>query len=190
MGVEAMGIGGGDGIDGGGGGGDQAVGGALGGGTQALLDLGEGQLDRVEVGRVSRQKQQAAPTASMAVRASSRLCALRLSRMTTCPAAGLGRGRARRKREGRPVDRPRDRDGRTDARRGQGGQERHVGTVVAGVRPTARSPRGARARRRVSAVWVLVSSTKTRSAGLSVAASSRQAARAASSRSAAMSDFF
>ena len=55
---------------------------------------------------------------------------------------------------------------------------------------TARSPRGARARRRVRAVWVLVSSTKTRSAGVSEAASSRQAARAASSRSAAMSDFF
>jgi hypothetical protein len=54
----------------------------------------------------------------------------------------------------------------------------------------ARCPRGARARRRVRAVWVLVSSTKTNCAGLSVAISVRQTARAASSRSLAISDFF
>ena len=65
-----------------------------------------------------------------------------------------------------------------------------LGPWLRGTRPTARSPRGARARRRVSAVWVLVSSTKIRSAGLRVAASSRHAVRAASLRSVAMSDFF
>ena len=49
---------------------------------------------------------------------------------------------------------------------------------------------GAPARRRVSAVWVLVSSTKTRSWDRRAATASCQADRAASSRSVAISDFF
>ena len=60
MGGESTGIGGGDGIDGGSGG-DQPLGRALGGGPEALLDLGEGQLDRVEVRGVGRQAQETRP---------------------------------------------------------------------------------------------------------------------------------
>ena len=54
VGVEAPGIHSRDGIDGQGRGGEQTLGGALGGGAEALFDLGEGQLDGVEVGRVGR----------------------------------------------------------------------------------------------------------------------------------------
>src|SRR3954471_20188704 len=64
------------------------------------------------------------------------------------------------------------------------------GPWLRGTCPMARCPRGARARRRVMAVWVRVSSTKMRSAERSRAAASRQAVRAASSRSVAIRDFF
>ena len=92
--------------------------------------------------------------------------------------------------EGRPVDAPGIATAGPMPSGVRAARSVTFGPWLRGVRPTARSPRGARARRRVIAMWVLVSSTKTKSAGLSAATSSRQAARAASSRSAAMSDFF
>src|SRR4051812_7607524 len=57
VGVEAARISVGDGIDGLGGGGEQSLRGALRRRSQLLLDLGEGQLNGVEVGGVGRQKQ-------------------------------------------------------------------------------------------------------------------------------------
>src|SRR5215211_4478651 len=60
VGVKAAGIGSGDGVDGGGSGRDQAIGSALGGSSEALFDLGEGQLDRVEVRGIGRQEEEAA----------------------------------------------------------------------------------------------------------------------------------
>ena len=63
--------------------------------------------------------------------------------------------------------------------------QRRRGTV-----PMARSPRGARARSRVKLVGVAVSSRKTKRCGATAASPSRHAARAASSRSAAIKDFF
>ncbi len=65
-----------------------------------------------------------------------------------------------------------------------------MGPWVRGTRPRARRPRGARARRRVSAVWVLVASGTSGPAGARAAAPSRQAARAASSRSPALGVLF
>ena len=56
--------------------------------------------------------------------------------------------------------------------------------------PMARSPRGARARSRVRLVGVAVSSRKTKRCGATAASSARHACRAASSRSAAISDVF
>ena len=155
------------------------------------FDLGEGQLDRVEVRRVGRQEEEAS-TGRLDGRAGGlalvRAQVVQDDDLTGAQAGGeeaLGVGR-----EDGAIDRPRDRQGGTDACGREGGQQRHVRTVVTRDPPhRPRAPR-ARARRRVIAVWVLVSSTKIRSAGLSAAASSRHAVRAASSRSAAMSDFF
>jgi hypothetical protein len=59
-----------------------------------------------------------------------------------------------------------------------------------GTRPMARLPRGARARSRVKVVGVAVSSSKTKRCGATAAIVARQAARAASSRSLAIRDFF
>jgi len=59
-----------------------------------------------------------------------------------------------------------------------------------GTRPTARCPRGARARSGVSVVGVLVSSKKTKASGSTVAMTWRHPARAASSRSTAIRLFF
>ena len=67
-----------------------------GGGAQVLLELGEGQLDRVEVGRVGRQEEQPAPAASTAAGASSPLWALRLSSITTWPGRSVGTRTPRR----------------------------------------------------------------------------------------------
>jgi hypothetical protein len=64
------------------------------------------------------------------------------------------------------------------------------GRVPRGTRPTARRPRGARARNGVNVTGVLVSSKNTNAAGSTPAIRSRQAVRAASSRSAAIRDFF
>jgi hypothetical protein len=55
--------------------------------------------------------------------------------------------------------------------------------------PWLRWPRGARARSRVKAVWVLVSSTNTRSSGTTAAVSVRQASRRRSLRSVAIGLF-
>ena len=63
MGKEAAGIGGGDGLEGGSGGGDETGEGALARAAQAVLDVGEGQLDGVEIGRIARQEVQLAPGA-------------------------------------------------------------------------------------------------------------------------------
>src|SRR5829696_8004608 len=60
---EAAGISGGDGLEGGAGGGDDAGDGPLGLAAQRLLDLGEGQLNRVEIGGVGRQEPHAAASA-------------------------------------------------------------------------------------------------------------------------------
>ena len=57
---EAAGGGGGHGVQGGPDGGDQGVEGARRGGAQVRLELGEGLLDGVEVGRVGRQQKQPA----------------------------------------------------------------------------------------------------------------------------------
>jgi len=59
-----------------------------------------------------------------------------------------------------------------------------------GIRPYARCPRAARARKGVKVVGVLVPSRKTSCAGSTSAIAARQAARATSSRSAAIRLFF
>ncbi len=90
MGVEAAGIGGGDGVDGGGGGRDQPIGGALSGGAEVLLDLGEGQLDRVEVGGIGRQEEPWQPAPSISRRARALLWTGRLSKTTIWPGTKVG----------------------------------------------------------------------------------------------------
>ena len=59
-----------------------------------------------------------------------------------------------------------------------------------GTCPTARSPRGARARSRVKVVGVAVSSSKTKRCGAMAVRASRHCGRAASSRSAAIRAFW
>ena len=90
VGVVAAGVSGGDGVDGAGGGRDQPVGSAFSGGPEALLDLGEGQLDRVEVGRIGWQEEQAGSGRLERRRASALLWALRLSRTTIWPGRRVG----------------------------------------------------------------------------------------------------
>src|SRR5829696_5692197 len=58
VGEEATGIGRGDGLEGGTRGGDQTEEGALRRTAQGLLELGEGQFDRVEIGRIAGQEAQ------------------------------------------------------------------------------------------------------------------------------------
>ena len=132
VGKEAVGILGGDGIDGGRGGGEQVVGGARGSARSCSLILAKASSIGLKSGEYAGRKSSRAPTASMAGRASSLLWALRLSRTTTWPGRRLGaRNRSAKAAKAAPVT-PRERDGGTDPLRREGGQERHVGTVVAG----------------------------------------------------------
>ena len=132
MGKEAVRIGGGDGIDGGSGGGEQSLGCAFRGGPKVLLDLGEGQLNRVEVRGVGRQEQETRPRSRHGLPGSFTLVRTEIVQDHDLPWAQAGRQNAFGiGGEGCPVDGPWHRHGRTDARGGQGGQKRDVGTVVA-----------------------------------------------------------
>jgi hypothetical protein len=88
---EAAGVHGRDGIDDQGGGGEQAVGGALGGSPEARFALGEGQRDRVDVRRGSRQEEEPA-TDGLDGRVGVRTLVgtRRLSSTTTWPGPRLG----------------------------------------------------------------------------------------------------
>src|SRR5215207_3088903 len=58
--------------------------------VQAVLELGEELLDRVQVGRVFGRKNSLAPTARTARRTALPRCEPRLSRITTSPGASVG----------------------------------------------------------------------------------------------------
>lgn len=155
------------------------------------LDLGEGQFDGIEVQGVGRQEAQ--PRPDVLHREPDRLALVRTEVIQHHHLPGTQAGREDlvdigRKR--RPVDRPGDGQGRPNARRRQRRQQGDVGTMIAGHGSHGTLPawgsRPMTGQRRVGTGLV----DETRSAGVRVPISARQAVRAASSRSVAIRDFF
>jgi hypothetical protein len=71
-------------------GGDEAIEGAGGGLAQVCLQLGEGPLDRVQVGRVLGQEEEPGAAPAQGGLGLALLWTERLSRMTTSPRARVG----------------------------------------------------------------------------------------------------
>ena len=158
VGVEGTSVGSGDSVDGGGSRREEPSGSAF-GGPEALLDLGEGQRDRVEVGGIGREEEEAT---AHRLDGGARVGALVGTQVVQdddlARAQGGGKDPRGVGREGSTIDRPRDRPGRTDALGGQGGQQRDIRPVIA-RRPPERtlapwSPRPAARQGRVGARFI------------------------------------
>ena len=161
-----------------------------GGSTQLRLDFGEDLLDGDEVGGIGRQQEQAAARAFN--RGTDRRTLVDIELVEDDDLAGPQAGDqqpAHIQAKGIAVGGALECQRRTHSLWRQRRKERDVGAVVARD-TTARSLPGARAYRRVMAMVVPLSATKTRRAGSRAATAARHAARAASSRSLAISDVF
>ena len=165
VGEEGAGIGRGDGGQGLADGGDDALPGARPEPAQRLLGLGEGLLDRVVIGRIAGQEDEVATGLFDQLRARALLWTLRLSSTTICPGRKLGTStRSTKVAKTAPIDRAVDHQALPEAGRASAWPARRCGAACrAASRPTARCPRGARARSGVKVMGVLVSSRKTRS---------------------------
>src|SRR3954469_20976040 len=191
VGEPAGGVAGGDGGEGVPGRGAEVVIGASTGAPEGLLDLGERFLDRIEVGRIGRERQEAG-AASLDSSADARVVVGGevVGDNDLSGAERRGQAVADVAQEAVGRHRPIEAQDRADAGEGQRGDEVLFSPRLAGAVAWARWPRGARAWVGVYPRWLPVSSRKTRSSGRTVATSSRQAARTSSLRSLAPSVFF